>query len=355
MARSVSGHTRASAARAPVGMHFARSTPTTFAEHSFPDISVLAMLRKLAEDKAAPKMFTPWRLRKQHPVAAHVVAPPPHQRASAVAPEGSGKTATLLGAGERRDSAGELYYFTEFTVQSERPAFYRHNLAGAWRSVGGSNNCTGVHAESFQCSAACGLAAATPCSAAASDVCWRLLLEGMQTSGLAAALMESRQSDLSACRAPSAPPAMQCTQRATACFTRSTASPRRRAGRRTRLASAARQNPSPSSTAAPPPRASLTACERHLGSTRPASLHFMPVHAFHFTRNHSASAEHSERTLRGWPARVNAQARGATPACEAWRKGLVPRQPHAASGLPSNPGSSFQHEVVQGHLALGQR
>lgn len=46
-----------------------------------------------------------------------------------VAPEGSGKTATLLSAGARRDAKGELYYFVEFKVQSERPAFYRHNLA----------------------------------------------------------------------------------------------------------------------------------------------------------------------------------------------------------------------------------
>lgn len=57
----------------------------------------------------------------------------PTHLSTAVAPEGSGKTATLLSAGARRDAKGELYYFVEFKVQSERPAFYRHNLAGAWR------------------------------------------------------------------------------------------------------------------------------------------------------------------------------------------------------------------------------
>ena len=47
---------------------------------------------------------------------------------AAVAPEGSGRTARLLGAGSRRDASGQLYYWQEFTVQSD--AFYRHNLSG---------------------------------------------------------------------------------------------------------------------------------------------------------------------------------------------------------------------------------
>ncbi len=46
----------------------------------------------------------------------------------AVAPEGSGRTARLLGAGSRQDASGQLYYWQEFTVQSD--AFNRHNLSG---------------------------------------------------------------------------------------------------------------------------------------------------------------------------------------------------------------------------------
>lgn len=53
---------------------------------------------------------------------------PPARPPPAVAPEGSGKTAVLLGAGSRRDAAGELYYWQEFTVRSDR--FFRHNLSG---------------------------------------------------------------------------------------------------------------------------------------------------------------------------------------------------------------------------------
>lgn len=44
-----------------------------------------------------------------------------------VAPPGSGKTAALLAAGERRDAAGVRYYAAEFTVRGA--AFFRHNLA----------------------------------------------------------------------------------------------------------------------------------------------------------------------------------------------------------------------------------
>lgn len=44
-----------------------------------------------------------------------------------VAPEGSGRTARLLGAGSRRDASGQLYYWQEFIVQSD--AFSRHNLS----------------------------------------------------------------------------------------------------------------------------------------------------------------------------------------------------------------------------------
>lgn len=45
-----------------------------------------------------------------------------------VAPPGSGKRAELLGAGSRRDAAGELYYTMEFTVEAPG-RFRRHNVA----------------------------------------------------------------------------------------------------------------------------------------------------------------------------------------------------------------------------------
>lgn len=60
--------------------------------------------------------------------ACHSCLDPRAAPARTVAPEGSGRTARLLGAGSRRDAAGELYYWQEFTVQSD--TFYRHNLAG---------------------------------------------------------------------------------------------------------------------------------------------------------------------------------------------------------------------------------
>ena len=65
--------------------------------------------------------------------AAPLTACPSRPCSGAVAPEGSGRTAALLGAGSRRDADGELYYWQEFTVQKEAPRpFNRHNLSGGW-------------------------------------------------------------------------------------------------------------------------------------------------------------------------------------------------------------------------------
>jgi hypothetical protein len=50
--------------------------------------------------------------------------------ANVIARPGSGKTATLLSAQERRERAGGLpYYELEFIVRSEAPAWERHNLS----------------------------------------------------------------------------------------------------------------------------------------------------------------------------------------------------------------------------------
>lgn len=81
-----------------------------------------------------------------------------------MAPEGSGKTAALLGAGARRDAAGELYYWQEFTVRSERPAFFRHNLAGAPARGRRSGGAAGAR------HACCLLRGMLPCSSPTHDL-----------------------------------------------------------------------------------------------------------------------------------------------------------------------------------------
>lgn len=53
---------------------------------------------------------------------------PIHLPLPAVAPEGSGKTAVLLGAGSRVGPDDQLYYWQEFTVESAK--WKRHNLSG---------------------------------------------------------------------------------------------------------------------------------------------------------------------------------------------------------------------------------
>lgn len=47
---------------------------------------------------------------------------------NSIAPEGSNLKATLLDASERKDEAGQIYYYLEYTV--ERPgSFFRHNVS----------------------------------------------------------------------------------------------------------------------------------------------------------------------------------------------------------------------------------
>ena len=118
---------------------------------------------------------------------------------SAVAPEGSGRTARLLGAGSRRDASGQLYYWQEFIVQSD--AFSRHNLSGEQASRLGM--------QLLKTSTACDerelvrKAGALHCATSA-----------------AAGHAHSTCGSASESRPPHSLRSLQCTRRATACCTR---------------------------------------------------------------------------------------------------------------------------------------
>lgn len=159
-----------------------------------------------------------------------------------VAPEGSGRTAQLLGAGSRRDASGELYYQQEFTVQSKR--FSRRNLSGeclAWGTgrEGGREGGHGIVANQSFCGKLSGSA-------------WRTARFALTTMPVLWKPFHDYHVH-TAC--------LQSWQPGTGCCTHSTARAQQSGGPATRPRFARRPPRSPSSTLVPPLPTSQTRCD----------------------------------------------------------------------------------------------